>query len=59
MWLAAGFEDTELGCFWNRRVGMERRKFSREFRLEAAKLVVERVLRLPVESTEHEARESL
>ena len=39
---AAGFEDTELGCFWNWRVGMERRKFSREFKLEAVKLVSER-----------------
>lgn len=39
---AAGFEDTELGCFWNWRVGIERRKFSRELKLEAVKLLVER-----------------
>jgi transposase-like protein len=34
--------DTKLRCFWNRRTKMERRKFSREFKLEAVKLVRER-----------------
>ncbi len=36
------FVDTKIRCFWNRRVMMERRKFSREFKLEAVKLVLER-----------------
>jgi len=30
------------GCFWDRRMEMQRRKFSREFKLEAVKLVRER-----------------
>jgi len=34
--------DPEIGCFWNRRVWKQRRKFSREFKLEAVKLVRER-----------------
>lgn len=33
---------TRMRCFWNRRVTMRRRRFSREFKLEAVKLVLER-----------------
>jgi transposase len=31
--------DTEIGCFMKPEVAMQRRKFSREFKLEAVKLV--------------------
>jgi transposase len=34
--------DTEIGCFMKPEVAMQRRKFSREFKLEAVKLVRER-----------------
>ena len=34
--------DTKIRCFWNWRTKMERRKFSREFKLEAVKLVRDR-----------------
>jgi transposase len=34
--------DTEIGCFIKREVVMQRRKFSREFKVEAVKLVRER-----------------
>jgi transposase len=34
--------DTEIGVLWNRRWDMERRRFTREFKLEAVKLVTER-----------------
>ena len=34
--------DTKLRCFWNWRTKKERRKFSREFKIEAVKLVRER-----------------
>lgn len=34
--------DTEFGCFMKPEVAMQRRKFSREFKLEAIKLVRER-----------------
>jgi transposase len=34
--------DTEFGCFMKPEVAMQRRKFSREFKLEAVKLVRER-----------------
>ena len=34
--------DTEIGCFMKPEVAMQRRKFSREFKVEAVKLVRER-----------------
>jgi transposase len=34
--------DTEIGCFINRRLIMQRHKFSREFKVEAIRLVKER-----------------
>jgi transposase len=34
--------DTEIGCFIKPEVTMQRRRFSREFKLEAVKLVRER-----------------
>jgi transposase len=34
--------DTEIGCFMKPEVIMQRRKFSREFKVEAVKLVRER-----------------
>jgi transposase len=34
--------DTEIGCFMKPEVAMPRRRFSREFKLEAVKLVRER-----------------
>src|SRR5258707_2088761 len=34
--------DTEIGCFMNPEVAMQRRRFGREFKLEAVKLVRER-----------------
>lgn len=34
--------DTEIGCFMKPEVVMQRRKFSREFKVEAVKLVRER-----------------
>jgi transposase len=34
--------DTEIRCFWNRRMEMTRRKFSREFKIEAVRLVRDR-----------------
>jgi transposase-like protein len=34
--------DTEIGCFMKPEVAMQRRRFSREFKLEAVKLVRER-----------------
>ena len=34
--------DTEIGCFIKPEVVMQRRKFSREFKIEAVKLVRER-----------------
>jgi transposase len=34
--------DTEIGCFIKPEVVMQRRKFSREFKIEAVKLVGER-----------------
>ena len=34
--------DTEIGCFIKPEVVMQRRKFSREFKVEAVKLVRER-----------------
>jgi transposase len=34
--------DTEIGCFMKPEVAMQRRKFGREFKLEAVKLVRER-----------------
>lgn len=33
--------NVEIGRFWNFRVEMQRRKFSREFKLEAVKMVRE------------------
>ena len=36
--------DTEIRRFWNRRMEMQRLKSSREFKLEAVKLVRERVV---------------
>ena len=34
--------DTEIGCFMKPEVTMQRRRFSREFKLEAVKLARER-----------------
>jgi transposase len=34
--------DTEIGVLWSRRWEMERRRFTREFKLEAVRLVTER-----------------
>jgi transposase len=34
--------DTKIGCFMKPEVAMQRRKFSREFKLEAVKLVRDR-----------------
>src|SRR3954453_20422315 len=34
--------DTEIGCFMKLEVAMQRRRFSREFKLEAVRLVRER-----------------
>jgi transposase len=34
--------DTEIGCFMKPEVAMQRRKFGREFKLEAVKLVRDR-----------------
>jgi hypothetical protein len=39
VWAARGSEDTELGVLWSRRWVIERRKFTREFKFEAVKLV--------------------
>jgi transposase len=39
---APGSEDTELGVLWNRRCVMERRQFTREFKLEAVRLIKQR-----------------
>jgi hypothetical protein len=39
---AAGFEDTELGCFSKSEEGMSRRHFGREFKREAVHVVVHR-----------------
>ena len=41
-WAAAGSVDTKIRYFWTWRMEMQRRKFSREIRLEAMKLVRER-----------------
>jgi transposase len=38
--------DTKLRCFWSWRTKMERRKFSREFKIEAVKLVREREVKV-------------
>jgi len=40
--LAAGLMDTKFRCFVKPEVGMRRRRFTREFKLEAVKLVRER-----------------
>src|SRR5450631_1439418 len=42
LWAAPGSEDTELGVLWSRRCVMERRQFTREFKLEAVRLIRER-----------------
>ena len=34
--------DTEIGCFMKPEVAMQRRRFGREFKLEAVNLVIER-----------------
>ena len=41
-WPAAGSADTEIGCFRKPERAMQRRKFSREFKVEAVRLVRER-----------------
>src|SRR6202453_2438513 len=41
-WPAPGSEDTELGVLIERRCVMERRKFTREFKLEAVRLIRDR-----------------
>jgi hypothetical protein len=38
---AAGFEDTEARCFWNRRCRLARRQFSRELNYASSPLAVE------------------
>ena len=38
-WPAPGSEDTELGVLMELEVVMERRKFTREFKLEAVRLI--------------------
>ena len=38
-WPAPGSEDTELGVLIELEVGHERRKFTREFKLEAVRLI--------------------
>ena len=42
VWPAPGFVDTELGVSWDRRWVMERRRFTREFKLEAVRLIRDR-----------------
>ena len=42
IWPGPGSEDTELGVLMEPEVVMERRKFTREFKLEAARLITER-----------------
>src|SRR6266545_4345537 len=42
VWPAPGSEDTELGVLMSWRWVMERRKFTREFKLEAVRLIKER-----------------
>src|SRR5450631_26216 len=42
LWAAPGSEDTELGVLWSRRCIMERRQFTREFKLEAVRLIKQR-----------------
>src|SRR5450631_2508382 len=42
LWAAPGSEDTELGVLWSRRCVMERRQYTREFKLEAVRLIKER-----------------
>src|SRR5271170_7129300 len=39
---APGSEDTKLGVLWSRRCVMERRQFTREFKLEAVRLIKQR-----------------
>lgn len=39
IWSSADFVDTEIRCLTDWRVGMQTRKFSREFKLEAVRLV--------------------
>jgi transposase len=41
-WAAPGSEDTKLGVLWSRRCVMERRQFTREFKLEAVRLIKQR-----------------
>ena len=42
VWPAPGSEDTELGVFMGPEVVMERRRFTREFKLEAVRLIKDR-----------------
>jgi transposase len=42
LWAAPGSEDTKLGVLWSRRCVMERRQFTREFKLEAVRLIKQR-----------------
>jgi hypothetical protein len=42
VWPAPGSEDTELGILMDRRWVMERRKFTRQFKLEAVRLIKDR-----------------
>jgi transposase-like protein len=41
-WPAPGSEDTELGVFMEPEVGQEKRKFTREFKFEAVRLIKDR-----------------
>src|SRR5579864_2434169 len=42
VWPAPGSEDTELRCLMEQEAVMERRRFTREFKVEAVKLVRDR-----------------
>jgi transposase len=44
MWPAPGSEDTELGVLMEPRWIMERRRFTREFKLEAVRLIKDRAV---------------
>ena len=41
-WHAPGFVDTKIGCFMKPEVQMQRRKFTREFKVEAVRMTKER-----------------
>src|SRR4249919_1441773 len=51
--------DTEIGCFMKPEVAMQRRRFSREFKLEAVKLVRERGLSAAQAARDLDAHENV